>query len=94
MKLCTRPGHCTNLSACLLTFLVTAIPHLSRSPGVEAKLEVSSLATRPTICYLSKAQWNETSLYCSAVQMIAYIPPLGWEGTHVAARRELDPRLL
>lgn len=94
MKLCTRQGLCTNLNASLLNFLVTAISHLSRSPGVEAKLEASSLATRPPICYLSKDQWNEGFPYCSAVQMVAFLLLLGWESIRVAARRELDPRML
>lgn len=49
VKMCTRHGLCTNPRAwtSLLNFLATAIPHLSRSLGVGAKLEASSLASRP-----------------------------------------------
>ena len=92
MKMCTRQRLCPNPKAyiSLPNFLATAIPHFSRSPGVGAKLEASSLATRP-ICSLAKAELNGASLYCSAGRMAAFLPPLGQENPCVAPKRELDP---
>lgn len=88
MKLCTRQELCTNPKTCmsLLSFLATAIAHLSRSPQAGP---ISRLASRP-VFFSAKAELNGTSLHCSADQMVAFFPPLGWEKACEAVRRELD----
>lgn len=91
VKMYTRQELCTDpkASLSLLNFLAIAIPHLAKSPGVGAKLEASSLSTRP-ICSSVKAELNGSSLYCSVAWMAALLPPLGQENPWVAPKREVN----
>lgn len=91
MKSCTGQELRTNSKAymSLLTFLATAIPHLSRYPQAGPKLEVSRLASRPVFSS-AKAELNGTSLHCSAGEMVPFFPPLDWEKPCEAPKRELD----